>query len=116
MALRTAAVRPDQIAAAASFHGGGLYTDASTSPHALLPRVKARLYFGHATDDRSMPKEAIEKFDRALAVWGGRYESEIYDGARHGWTVPDNPSYNEPQAERAFGKLIDLFDSTLKRR
>ena len=115
VALRAAAVRPDQIAAAASFHGGGLYTDASTSPHTLLPRVKARLYFGHAIDDRSMPKEAIEKFDRALAAWGGRYESEMYQ-AHHGWSVPDNPAYNEPEAERAYSKLSDLFSSTLKRK
>jgi len=111
MVLRTAA-RPDQIAAAASFHGGGLYTDAPTSPHTLLPRVKARLYFGHAIEDRSMPKEAIEKFDRALAAWGGRYESEVYP-AHHGWTVPDNPSYDETQAERAFRKLTQLFAQTL---
>lgn len=115
MALRAAAVRPDQIAAAASFHGGGLYTDAPTSPHTPLPRVKARLYFGHAIDDRSMPKEAIEKFDRALAVWGGKYESEMYQ-AHHGWSVPDNPAYNEPEAERAYKKLISLFSSTLKRK
>jgi len=112
MVLRTAAARPDQIAAAASFHGGGLYTDAPTSPHTLPPHVKARLYFGHATDDRSMPKEAIEKFDRALAAWGGRYESEVYP-AHHGWTVRDNPSYDEPQAERAFKKLTQLFAETL---
>lgn len=113
MALRVAALRPDQIAAIASFHGGGLCTDAPTSPHTLLPRVKARLYFGHGIDDRSMPKEAIEKLDRALAAWGGRYESEVYQ-ARHGWTVPDNPAYNEPEAERAYSKLIDLFGSALK--
>jgi carboxymethylenebutenolidase len=116
MALRAAAARPDQIAVMASFHGGGLYTDAPTSPHTLLPRVEARLYFGHGIEDRSMPKEAIEKLDRALAGWGGRYESEIYDGAHHGWTVPDNPAYNEPQAERAFNKLINLLNSTLKTR
>lgn len=113
MALRAAALRPDQIAAVASFHGGGLYTDAPTSPHTLLPRVKARLHFGHAMEDRSMPKEAIEKLDRALAAWGGRYESEVYQ-ARHGWTVPDNPAYNEPEAERAHSKLTDLLKSTLK--
>ena len=113
MALRTAAVRPNQIAALASFHAGGLYTDAPTSPHLLFPRIKARLYFGHAVEDRSMPKEAIEKFDRALAAWGDRHESEIYD-ARHGWTVPDMPSYNGPQAERAFAKLMQLFDQTLR--
>lgn len=112
-ALRAAAACPGQISAVASFHGGGLYTDGPTSPHTLLPRVKARLYFGHATDDRSMPKEAIERLDRSLASWGGRYESEIYD-ARHGWTVPDNPAYNETQAERAFAKLTQLFAETLR--
>ena len=114
MVLRAAATRSDQIAAAASFHGGGLYTDAPTSPHTLLSRVKAHLYFGHGTEDRSMPQEAIEKLNRALAVWGGNYESEVYE-AHHGWTVPDNPAYNEPQAERAYKKLTDLLNSTLKR-
>src|SRR5260370_42141395 len=63
MALRTAAACSDKIAAAASFHGGGLCTDSPTSPHLVLPRVKARLYFGHAVEDRSMPQEAIEKFN-----------------------------------------------------
>lgn len=114
MALRAAAVRPDQIAAAASFHGGGLYTDAPASPHTLLPRVKASLYFGHGIEDRSMPQPAIEKLDRALASWGGKFESEVYQ-AHHGWTVPDNPAYNETQAERAYEKLTDLLNSTLKR-
>jgi carboxymethylenebutenolidase len=88
MALRIAAARPDRIAATASFHGGGLFTDAPTSPHLALPRVKARLYFGHAIQDRSMPEEAIEKLNRALESWGGQYESEVYEGAYHSWTVP----------------------------
>jgi len=113
MALRAAAARSDQIAAAASFHGAGLYTDAPASPHTLLPRVKARLYFAHGIEDRSMPQEAIEKLDRALAVWGGNYESEIYQ-AHHGWTVPGSPAYNEPEAERAYKKLTDLLSSVLK--
>jgi len=112
MAMRFAADRPDRIVAVASFHGGGLCNDAPRSPHLLLPRIKARLYFGHATDDRSMPRETIEKFDRALAAWGGKYESEVYP-AHHGWTVPDNPTYDEPQAERAFGKLKQLFAAVL---
>jgi carboxymethylenebutenolidase len=112
MALRAAAARSEQIAAAASFHGGGLYTDAPASPHTLLSRVKAHLYFGHGIEDRSMPQEAIEKLDRALATWGGHYESETYP-AHHGWTVPDNPSYDEQQAERAFKKLTQLFAETL---
>ena len=100
MAMRTAAAMPGKVAAVASFHGGGLYTDEPTSPHLLLPRIKARLYFGHATNDRSMPQEAIEKFDRALAAWGGKYESEVYEGAFHGWTSAGRAGL-QPAASRS---------------
>jgi len=115
MALRAAAARPDKIAAAASFHGGGLWTDKPTSPHLVLPRVRkeARLYFGHASNDRSMPAESIEKLNAALKAWGGRYESEVYDGALHGWTTVGSPVYNQVQAEKAFGKMVELFAATV---
>ncbi len=113
-ALRVAAVRPGQIVAAASFHGGSLATEAPTSPHLLLPRIKARLYFGHAVNDRSMPEEAIRKLEAALKEWGGRYESEVYDGAYHSWTALDSPVYNPAQAERAFTKLTELLAATLR--
>jgi carboxymethylenebutenolidase len=107
VAMRFAGARVDKIAAAASFHGARLVTDAPTSPHLLLPRIKtrARLYFGHAIEDRGMPKEAIEKLNLALEAWGGQYESEVYEGAYHSWTVPDSSVCNHAQAERAFGKL-----------
>jgi len=116
VALRVAAARPDKVAAVASFHGGGLCTDAPGSPHLLLPQVKARLYFGHADQDRNMTAEAIEKFNTALAAWGGKYESELYAGAAHGWTVPDSASYHRQQAERAYGKLAELLRETLGTR
>lgn len=117
MALRTAAAFPGLVAAASSFHGGGLYkAHDPTSPHFLLPQVTARLYFGHATGDRSMTTEDIVQFEQALAAWSGRYESETYAGASHGWTVPDNPVFNPPQAELAFAKLTDLFEGTLHQR
>lgn len=113
-AMRMAAARPEKIAAVAAFHAGGLYTDASDSPHAILPRLKARLYFGHAVEDRSMTKEAIEKFESALAAWGGKFESETYAGAHHSWTTLDSPVYNHAQAERAFEKLTALFAAALR--
>lgn len=114
MALYTAMSRPDEIAAAASFHAGGLATDAPNSPHLLLGLpIKARLYFGHAINDKSMPAEAIERLNHALDAWGGKYESEVYEGAYHSWTVPDSPVYNQLQAERAFEKLTQLFAETL---
>jgi carboxymethylenebutenolidase len=108
-ALRAAAAQSHRIIAAASFHGAGLYVENDPrSPHLVLPRVKARLFFGHARDDRSMPAEAIAKFEAALAAWGGAYESETYN-ARHGWTVPDSAAYDEREAERAFAKLVELL-------
>jgi carboxymethylenebutenolidase len=90
-----------------------LFTDAPTSPHLLLPRIKARLYFGHAVQDQAMPQEAIENFNRALQAWGSQYESEVYEGAYHGWTIPDSPAYNHHQAEPAFEKLRELFGRAL---
>ena len=111
--LRVAAARPDRVALAASFHGGGLATDAPDSPHRLLPKIRAQLYFGHAVEDASMPAEAIARLDRALAAWGGTYTSEVYEGARHGWTASDGTAYDANQAERAFRTLVDLLKTAL---
>jgi carboxymethylenebutenolidase len=102
-----------QPAANGRWPGGGLYTDAPNSPHKVLPRVKARLYFGHATNEHSTRAEAIEKFEQALAASGRKYESETYD-APHGWSVPGGPKYREPEAEKAFRKLTELLPPFLK--
>ena len=114
MALRMAAVAPDKVAAAASFHGGFLVTDKPNSPHKQLPPVKARLYFGHAVEDSTATPEQIAILEEALRNWHGAFQSEFYEGALHGWTVPGRDVYNELQAERAFEKLVELFDATLK--
>jgi carboxymethylenebutenolidase len=112
-ALRIAAARPDRVAAAASFHGGGLYKDDDASPHGVLPRVKARLYFGHATNDNSMTAGQIEMFEAALEKWGGEYSSETYN-ARHGWMIPGREIYDPAAAAKGFDKLIELFDGAMK--
>jgi carboxymethylenebutenolidase len=61
-----------------------------------------------------MDADAIRHFERALADWGGTYESETYEGAFHSWTVPDSPVFHPAQADRAFGKLTELFAATLR--
>ena len=114
MAVRIAAAVPDKIAAAASFHGGFLVTDAPDSPHRILPPIKARLYFGHAVEDSSATPEHVATLEQALRDWHGAFQSEVYEGARHGWTTPGRPVYNELHAERAFEKLAGLLDATLK--
>ncbi len=111
-AFRLAAERSDRIGAAASYHGGGLYTDDENSPHLVLSQIKAHLYFGHAENDRSMPAEAIAKLDESLQNWGGAFESETYP-AGHGWMIPGRPVYDAAQAQRGFDKLMDLFRRSL---
>lgn len=113
MALRTAAVCADQVAAAASFHGGHLVTPDPDSPHSNIPRVKGELYFGHAVQDDSMTPDAVEKLNDTLKGWGGKYQSEVYEGARHGWTVPGRDVYDEKQAERHYEKLFGLLKRNL---
>jgi carboxymethylenebutenolidase len=75
--------------------------------------VKARLYFGHAENDQSMPGEAIEKLEWALQSWAGSYESEMYS-ARHGWMIPGREVHNPNEAVRGFAKRMELFDDTLR--
>jgi len=44
--MRTAAAVPDRVGAGASFHGGGLVTQAADSPHLLVPQMKAQFLRG----------------------------------------------------------------------
>jgi carboxymethylenebutenolidase len=113
MALRTAAVEPEKVAAAASFHGGRLVTDDAASPHTRIPQVKGELYFGHAVEDQSATPAQIAKLDDTLKGWGGTFQSEMYEGARHGWTVKGGDAYDEKQAERHYEKLFDLLKRTI---
>jgi len=114
MAVRTATAIPGKVAAAASLHGGFLVTDKPDSPHRILSPIKARLYFGHAVQDSTATPEQVKTLESALRDWHGAFESEFYEGALHGWTLPGRDVYNEVQAERAFEKLVELFDATLK--
>lgn len=113
MVLTAAATYPDRIAAAASFHGGSLATDAVDSPHLLAPQIAAEVYVAGADKDRAYPLEMAERLDAALTEAGVTHRCEIYEGAIHGWTMPDLPIYNEAAAERAFAELTALFARTL---
>jgi len=112
-ALRAAADFPDRIVAAASFHGGGLATEEANSPHLLAPKIKAKLYFGHADQDKSMPVEAITRLETALTAAGIDFTSVLYAGASHGFAVSDGPAYNEAAAARHWAALLELFATTL---
>src|SRR6266852_1092242 len=119
LVVRTAAALPDRIGAGGSFHGGGLVTDKPDSPHLLAPKIKARMYFGIASNDDMRQPDAKDKLKEALATAKVPAEIEVYPGALHGWCVPDMPLqngapiYSKPDAERAWGKLVALYKAAL---
>ena len=111
--MRTAAALPDRIGAGASFHGGGLVTDQPDSPHLLVPQMTAHYLFAIAENDDENQPEAKDVLREAFAAAGLPAEIEVYEGALHGWCPPDTQVYNEPQAERAWSRLLALFETAL---
>ena len=112
-ALTAAAAYSDRIAAAASFHGGNLASDAEDSPHRLAADIKGRVYVGVAGVDNSFPPEQSARLAEALRIGGVDHIIENYVGMAHGWTVPDHGVYDETGAERHWKRLLNLFDETL---
>ncbi|MDT3442172.1 MULTISPECIES: dienelactone hydrolase family protein [unclassified Pseudofrankia] len=113
LALRTAGTYPGRVAAAAGFHGANLATDGPDSPHLVADHVAAELYFGHADEDPLLPPEQIESLDKALAAAGVRFRTEVYTGARHGYTQADTEVHNPEASERHWAALLDLLSRTL---
>ena len=111
--IRLAAAIPDRIGAGGSFHGGGLATDADDSPHRLAGQVKAGLLIAIAANDDERDPDAKVKLREAFDAAGVEAEIEVYEGAMHGWCPPDSAVYNEAQAERAWSRMLDLFERKL---
>ena len=111
--MRTAAALPDRIGAGASFHGGGLVTDQPDSPHLLVPQMTAHYLFAIAENDDQSQPAAKDVLREAFADAGLPAEIEVYEGALHGWCPPDTQVYHEAQAERAWSRLLALFENAL---
>jgi len=112
IAFRTAAAVPDRVGAVASFHGGGLVTPQPDSPHLEAAKTKAQFLIAIAeNDDARAPKEKDvlkETFSAAKLP----AEIDVYKGA-HGWCPPDSGVYSEPEAERAWARLLALYGKAL---
>jgi carboxymethylenebutenolidase len=113
IAFRTAAAVPDRVGAVASFHGGGLVTDKPNSPHLEAAKSKAQFLVAIAANDdqRSPNDKTVLKETFAKANLSA--EIEVYADAAHGWCPPDSRVYNEPQAEKAWGRLLELYGKAL---
>jgi carboxymethylenebutenolidase len=113
IAFRTAAAVPDRVGAVGSFHGGGLVTDKPDSPHLQAAKSKAQFLVAIAeNDDMRSPKDK-DVLKETFAKANLPAEIEVYAGAAHGWCPPDSNVYNEPQAEKAWSRLLALYGKAL---
>jgi carboxymethylenebutenolidase len=113
IAFRTAAAVPDRVGAVASFHGGGLVTNMPNSPHLQASKTKAQMLIAIAANDDMQRPGDKDVLKDTFAKSGQPAEIEVYTGAAHGWCPPDSGVYNEPQAEKAWSRLIALYGKAL---
>jgi carboxymethylenebutenolidase len=100
------------VGAGGSFHGGGLVTQNPDSPHLLIPQMKAHFLIAVAeNDDLSEPHTKTVLKD-AFAAAKLPAEIEVYPAA-HGWCPPDTQVYNRDQSERAWGRMLAMFEKAL---
>jgi carboxymethylenebutenolidase len=111
--MRTAGAVPNRVGAAASFHGGGLVSDADDSPHLLIPSSSAHVLHAIAENDDEQGPDAKNVLAAAYKAAGVPAEIEVYEGTLHGWCPPDSQVYNKIQAEKAWSRLTALFKTAL---
>jgi carboxymethylenebutenolidase len=108
-ALAAAARYPQRIAAAASFYGTWLVSDAEESPHLTLGKAKGELYIACAEIDELAPLPMVEQLRGLFQKSGAAGELEIYPGVHHGFAFPERRIYDKPAAERHWERLIALY-------
>ena len=113
LVMRTAATVPGRVGAGGTFHGGGLVTDKPDSPHLLIPKMKAHFLIAVAENDDTKEPETKNVLAAAFGKAKLPAEIEVYKGSMHGWCPPDSRVYDQALAEKAWGRLLELFKTSL---
>jgi len=108
-ALAAAARYPDRVAAAASFYGTWLVSDAEESPHLSFGKVKGELYIACAEHDDLAPMPMVAELKRLFDDSGTAGEVELHPGVHHGFAFPQRWCYDKPAAERHWERLFALY-------
>jgi carboxymethylenebutenolidase len=113
IAFRTAYAVPDRVGAVATFHGANLVTKDPDSPHLRAAKTKAQFLICIAANDDQRSPTDKDVLKDTFAKAGLPAEIEVYAGAQHGWCPPDTSVYNQPQAEKAWSRLLALYGKAL---
>jgi carboxymethylenebutenolidase len=108
-ALAAAARYPDRVAAAASFYGTWLVSDAEESPHLTLGKARGELYIACAEHDELAPLPMVAELRALFEASANAGELELYAGVHHGFAFPQRWCYDKPAAERHWERLIALY-------
>ena len=111
--LRAAAAVPDRIKAPCSFHGGGLVTEAADSPHLLADKITGGVLIAIAENDHERQPNAQGVLIEAFEAANVPAEIEVYEDAMHGWVPTDSRAYHPEQSERAWSRMLALFEVQL---
>ncbi len=117
LAVLTALARPQKIAAAASFYGGGIAPDKPRhSPPLLgeLGSVQGELLLIYGADDEGIAPQEHARIVEELSREKKRYTLRVYAGAGHGFASKDRESYRPQQAESGWAETLALFERTLE--
>jgi carboxymethylenebutenolidase len=87
-ALAAAARYPERIAAAASFYGTWLVSEAEESPHLSLGKVKGEIYIACAEHAKLAPLPMVEELRTLFGRAGTAGEIELYPRVHHGFAFP----------------------------
>ena len=111
--LRAAAAVPSRIKAPCSYHGGGLVTENEDSPHLLADKITGGVLIAIAENDHERQPEAQGALIDAFETAGVPAEIEVYEDALHGWVPTDSRAHHPEQSERAWGRMLALFERQL---
>jgi carboxymethylenebutenolidase len=112
LVFRTAAAVPGRVGAAMTCHGGGLATANPTSPHLLIPKMKAEVRVAVAKNDDANQPTAKDTLKAAFAEARLPATVEVSTG-NHGWCILDNANYEAAAAEKAWAELSALYKARL---
>ena len=108
-ALAAAARYPDRVAAAASFYGTWLVSDAEESPHLNFDKMRGELYIACAEHDDLAPMPMVAELKTAFDQSCVRGEIEMYLEVHHGFAFPSRWCFEQQAAERHWERLLSLY-------
>ncbi|MDX2083939.1 MAG: dienelactone hydrolase family protein [Candidatus Melainabacteria bacterium] len=115
VAYLLAAMLP-QVAATASFYGGGIAVSAPGGGHPTVcrtPGIRGEILCLFGDEDPLIPLEQVDAIVGALQHSGTKHQVVRYPGAGHGFFCNARADYHEAAAADAWQRMLSLFQSHL---